>query len=238
MMVTVLTACTSRKVVAAADDLRMRAVPKGNLDDVARDWTARINAAAPTIAAADLYAGRDYRRLATVVAPKRPYVLSAGLGLLAPETRVPSYDATVAAGVEDSVYARASGRFTPRDWFIRLQGRSRLAMPVRRLPSDGLIIAALPARYLAMIADDLVRLGPERIRLFTGSDRAVPQALLGSRMPYDGLLSDIPGYDGPLVGFAERALCHFMEAVLAEIPDATREDHAAAVSRGLRAAHG
>lgn len=236
MTATILTCCTSRKTVAPPPDLRMREIPKGPLEEVARDWTRRANEAQRTKPAADLYAGRDYRRLLATVAPGRPYILSAGLGLLSPETPVPSYDATVAAGVEDSVFARVTGRASPRDWFTQLQTRSRLATPVRDLPRDGLILAALPARYLAMIAEDLIRIGPGRLRLFTGSERGIPSALLPSRMPYDGLLSDVPGYDGPLVGFAERALCHFVSTIHAQDPQGSAAQHARSVSDRLRQA--
>lgn len=231
---TVLTACTSRKTQAVPDALRMRGIPRGSLDEVGRAWTQVVNAAAPVCAADALYAGRDYRRLARQAAPHRLHVVSAGLGLLAPDTPVPGYDATVAAGVEDSVFARILGKTSPRAWFTLLQARSRYATPVRALAGDGLILAALPSRYLAMVADDLIRLGPDRLRLFTGAGRDVPDALQGSLMPYDGLLADVPGYNGPLVGFAERALTHFLAEIHPLLPDGDRLGHQRAVRDALR----
>lgn len=234
---TILTACTSRKVHPAPEMLRLRSIARGPLDEVGRAWTAAINAAAPVSDADRLYAGRDYRRLAEAARPTRPYIVSAGLGLLAPDTIVPSYDATVAGGVEDSVFARVTGQASPRAWFDLLQRRSRYAVSPRTLPAEGLILAALPARYLAMVADDLIRLGPERIRLFTGSDRNLPDALAACRMPYDGLLADVPGYNGPLVGFAERALCHFLTSVCRDAPDDDRDEHRRAVRSALNRAH-
>ncbi len=235
-MHTILTCCTSKKNVAPQPSLCLRDVAQGTLEDVAMEWGRRINAAAPETPAVELYAGRDYRRLVIAAGEVKPFILSAGLGLLAPDTPIPSYDATVAAGVEDSVFARVRGKFSPRDWFDRLQMRSRYAARLRDLPRDGLILAALPARYLAMIAEDLVRLGPERIRLFTGSEKGVPSALLPSRMPYDGLLSDVPGYDGPLVGFAERALSHFLTIPEANQSDVPAHVHHRLVREALRAA--
>lgn len=229
--VVVLTACTSRKTQAVPDALRMRGIPRGSLDEVGRAWARAVNDAAPVCAAQALYAGRDYRRLA---GPNRLHVVSAGLGLLAPDTPVPSYDATVAAGVEDSVFARILGKASPRAWFATLQARSRYALPVHALSGDGLILAALPSRYLAMIADDLVRLGPDRLRLFTGARRDVPDALQNSLMPYDGLLADVPGYNGPLVGFAERALSHFLAEIHPLQPDGDRLGHQRAVRDALR----
>ena len=231
---TLLTACTSRKTEAVPDSLRLRSIPRGPLDEVGRAWTLAVNAAPPVCAAAALYAGRDYRRLARQADAHRLYVVSAGLGLLAPDTLVPSYDATVSAGVEDSVFARIVGKASPRAWFTVLQARSRYATPLRALAGDGLILAALPARYLAMVADDLIRLGPDRLRLFTGAGRDVPEALRGSLMPYDGLLADVPGYNGPLVGFAERALTHFLAEIHPHLPDGDRLAHHQAVRDALR----
>lgn len=232
----VLTACTSRKTQPVSDGLRLRGIPRGPLDEVGRAWTQAVNAAAPVCTAQALYAGRDYLRLARQAGPHRLHVVSAGLGLLAPDTPVPSYDATVAAGVEDSVFARVLGKASPRAWFTMLQARSRYAIPMGALAGDGLVLAALPARYLAMVADDLVRLGPERLRLFTGAHRDVPDALRGSLMPYDGLLADVPGYNGPLVGFAERALSHFLDTIQPALPTGDRLGHQSAVRDALRRA--
>ncbi len=235
-MTTILTACTSRKAHAADPTLMMRNVPSGTMSNVAEAWGARLKAATATCRAEELYRGRDYLRLRQAAGSRRIHILSAGLGLLHPDTMVPSYTATVAASAEDSVYARARGAFSPRDWFFEVQCRSPYAMRPCDLPREGLVLAALPARYLAMIGDDLAHFAQGRLRLFTGSGRDLPSALERYRMPYDGLLADVPGYNGPMVGFAERALCHFLKTVLDAAPAEDADHHATRVRAALRAA--
>jgi hypothetical protein len=88
-----------------------------------------------------------------------------------------------------------------------------------------------------MIAPELASLDPSlrnRLRIFTGSAKAPLPSILGEFvMPYDGRLNGIAGRAGTVSDFAQRALRHFAEVVLAGKGDASASDHRQAVLASL-----
>jgi hypothetical protein len=97
---------------------------------------------------------------------------------------------------------------------------------------------ALPGTYLDLATCDLASLvqqAPDRVRIFTRSDpRAIDAQLRAAIMPYDARLdgphSPLPG---TLADFAQRALRHFAETVLASSPNGDLEQHQKGVLRSL-----
>lgn len=213
--------------------------PSG-FDDVVRDWCARLARAEPVGVAADLYCGRAFRQAES--SAKRLgagfWVASAGLGLVSADTRVPSYSLTVVRGNSDNILERIVGHAGPSEWWSAVGTRRSYGHSIEDSfkSSRGPILVALSAQYLAMVADEMLALPSktlERLRIFSlSSGAAVPASLAPYRMPYDARFD---GEGSPIRGtradFAQRALAHFVEAVLEDDPRGALEQHALRVQR-------
>ena len=105
----VLTSCTNRKRVNAAPGMRARAMAPGVLAAVAECWLDRIGNAVCAVQAESLYAGRGFSEARSVAASESFYIVSAGLGVVPADLRVPAYDLTIAPGAPDNVLALVSG---------------------------------------------------------------------------------------------------------------------------------
>jgi hypothetical protein len=79
----IVTTCSARKAVPALPAIKARSLRRGSLEEVATDWLARLDQAQAATTAADLYSGRGFGH-AKAAANGTPYIISAGLGLLAP----------------------------------------------------------------------------------------------------------------------------------------------------------
>ncbi len=179
---------------------------------MAARWTERLRAATPVAAAKDLYAGRAFvdAGRAARQAGARLVIVSAGLGLIDSETQVPAYGLTTVTRETDSVLSKTQG--TSSAWWSALQSRS--PFQTSAIESEtGLILAALPAAYLAMVADEWIAWPAERLarlRLFTKERPGAP-ALQTAWMPYDDRLDAVEGaHAGTQGDFAQRALRHFV----------------------------
>lgn len=169
-----------------------------------------------------LYAGRGFglAQGAAASVDARLYVLSAGLGLVASDSRVPVYGLTVASGHAESVAARVQGDFDPAAWFEALlkgprslqwadtfgEGRGRVLMALTRPYAEmvGSSMRALPARALA------------RLRIFGASLSAfLPTEVHCAIMPYDARLDAI--IPGTRADFSQRALSHFVREVACRV---------------------
>ncbi len=241
-MTLVITTCTNRKRKPVSDKLHVSALPQAPVADLAVDWVRRLEAAGDVFPASDIYGGRSFQEaaLAADLLNARLMVVSAGLGLVAADARVPPYACTVLADAPDSIAARVVGEYSVRNWWQALQAASpwsgRLASVVGG--SSGLICAALSDAYIEMIADELCALPAgmmARLRLFTRAplNRIVP-ALRAFVMPYDDRLD---GPDSPVRGtrgdFAARALHHFAEYVVSRGDGRSTDEHGAAVEAAL-----
>lgn len=235
----ILTTCSAVKSVEPLPDLLARTLDRAPLPDVSGRWNERLHAATPACCAAALYAGRGFGH-ALAAADGYPWVASAGLGLLSPETQVPSYGATVAAGPEDDVFRRVDGPRDPAGWWRGLRGSPYASTVGDLFDGTGPVLAALSAPYLAMLADDLAGLPPTDLgllRIFTATAvGAVDPRLQAFVMPCDrARQEDVGGYRGVVADYAQRALRHFAETVLPHAPDADADEQAELMA-GLRPA--
>ena len=215
---------------------------QGNLGDVAAQWIELLRGAEPGTAASDLYCGRAFRQAeaAAISARATFLVVSAGLGLVSATTRIPSYSLTVSPGAEDNVLLRISGGASSAEWWgdfaRRSPFRTELAEAARL--ADGPILLALSASYLEMIASELLGLPPRtrgRLRIFTLTPvSALSEGLRAYVLPYDarfdGPNSPMPGTRGD---FAQRALGHFVNMILAADSRSDLDGHAEAVEQML-----
>ncbi len=241
-MTLVITTCTNRKRKPVPDNLHVCALPQAPIAHLAADWVARLEASGDVFRASDIYGGRSFQEamLAADLLDARLMVVSAGLGLIASDARVPPYACTVLVDAADSIAARVVGDFSVRGWWQALGAVSPWSQSLASVVTegDGLICAALSDAYIEMIADELCALpvgALARLRLFTRApiDRIVP-ALRPFVMPYDDRLD---GPDSPVRGtrgdFAGRALHHFVEYVVSKVDGHSAVDHGAAVASAL-----
>lgn len=244
-MAVIVTSCSKRKRFHPAAGLRASVLPKGKLEAIASEWMQRVGAATPVVEASGLYCGRQFSEtLATRLHMQaKMLVISAGLGVLRVEDRVPSYSLTIARGVPDSILPLIDGKIGPSEWWQALIGTSRHHVGLtdalsQTVDDDELILLALPSSYLAMVEREFHSM-PERMlartRIFTApSFRFREERLNPLVMPYDARL-DGPGspMQGTATDFSARAMRHFSTCVLLDKQVGSAREHAAAVSHRL-----
>lgn len=241
-MTLVITTCTNRKRKPIADNLCASALPQAPIADVAFNWAQRLSAAERVFPARDIYGGRSFQEalLAADLLDAQLLIVSAGLGLISADARIPPYACTVLVNAPDSITARVMGDYSIASWWQALAAASPFSQSLASMATsaDGLICAALSDAYMEMIADDLCDLPEEalaRLRLFTRAPlERIAQALRPYVMPYDDRLD---GADSSVRGtrgdFAGRALHHFAEFIVCEGDARSAGEHSAAVEDAL-----
>ena len=233
-MTLVISNCSKRKRTPLDPTLHAGALAEGSSATVATAWAKRLRAAKPTVLAGELYGGRAFHDAAKTAKSldARLAIVSAGLGLVAGTTSVPSYSLTTAAGDPDGILVKTAS--TPSEWWASIQTQSPFHTTAVET-EDGLILAALSSGYLAMVAEEWAQWPSERrdrLRLFTKEQpHGAAEDLLLAWMPYDDRLDALGnGHAGSQSDFAQRALRHFASAIAAE---GTQDEHRRAVEASL-----
>jgi hypothetical protein len=218
----IVTNCTQRKSGQVQVDLAKLPRVRGAAQ-LAAAWRQHVGRASPVGPVQTLYQGRSITDTVASASQLSSswYVVSAGLGLVRSDEPVPAYECTVAAGSELSDRLEHAGA-TTADWWNAITAAE--PHPLSRLIAKGPTLLALPSTYLRMVHDDLAHLSTAKarhLRIFTSTAgaRIVPGHLADCIMPYDDRLESVPGYAGTRADFAQRALRHFVEKlVAAELP--------------------
>jgi hypothetical protein len=128
MEAVVVTSCTNRKRLSPGPGLRARELATGALEDVVQDWLSRLDAAEARVPACRLYCGRAFAESVwTARAIGAPlFIVSAGLGIVAQATQVPSYSLTVAPHSSDGILERAQPA-SVSDWWRQISARSAVS---------------------------------------------------------------------------------------------------------------
>jgi hypothetical protein len=234
LKVTVVTTCTKKKLATP-----WASIPKDKKFDTQQEFLAAWReqlASCPEkrkMAASALYRGRGFQRVMLNVAqPEDVLVLSAGLGLVKATDDLVPYNLTTSSGSPNHVKHNILGAFSDKLWWKDLTQDFSLQseLPNRK----GLILVGLSRSYLSMVVDDLMGLPDDvkaRLRLF-GSDleEEMPFELFDKVMPYDNRLN-LPSspLSGSKIDFSARALQHFFQKILPDLPEGTAEEHAKAV---------
>lgn len=226
--------CASRKRWTTARGLTARELPRESQAAVSTEWLARLARAATQGDAKSLYMGRGFSLGASAAAHASAplFVISAGLGIVAGTSAVPSYGLTIGTRTDDAIGPRIIGGFEPAAWWrtvtegpFSTQWRSVLA-------ADGLILVAMSQAYAGLVAEDLRSLNKadiRRLRIFgIGLNHVLPAAFGPSIMPYDARLDSL--LPGTRTDFAQRALGHFVRTIL---PSSDPAKDAAAVALEL-----
>lgn len=228
----VITICTFRKRARPEFGSTPASLSIDSQSVVQAAWIGKVQTLPADTAAGNLYAGRGFGLAANAakIAGAKLYILSAGLGLVAADRKVPLYGLTVSAGNSESVAARVVGDFDAAAWFSGLLSSPLSDRWVDALgPSSGRILIALTRPYAEMVGESLSALGPEvlaRLRIFGVSLAPVlPVSLHPALAPYDARLDTI--LPGTRSDFSQRALHHFVGLVAGDGEQGRDADYAA-----------
>ncbi len=214
----IVTICTHRKRVRPAATSTAVSLPCDSQAAVQSAWIGKIATLQREVRAAALYAGRGFGLAAEAakIADAKLYILSAGLGLVAADQRVPVYGLTVSSGCAESVVSKVIGEFDGAAWFAGLLSgphSKRWADAVGR--GSGRVLVALTRPYAEMVGRSLADLDPsilDRLRIFGASlATALPPKLGPALAPYDERLDAV--LPGTRADFSQRALLHFVRTV-------------------------
>src|SRR5271157_1486274 len=215
----VIIPCSKSKVIHPASEAFALSLSRAEQRCVEKEWLERLHSLPLVVVAGGLYAGRGfaYGLRAAVAAGARLYIVSAGLGLVAADCRVPTYGITVSGGGEESIRPRVAGKFDISQWW-KAVSCGPYATPMVQVfeQFDGLIIIGASRPYIKMIAGALAALSDAHIArlriLGAQADDLLPARLAGCLHHYDveEVNSVIPGtrYD-----FAQRALLYFVKGL-------------------------
>ena len=210
----VITICTHRKKAAPPSAATPVSLPVGTQEAVQSAWMERLRALPANVEASKLYSGRGFG-LATQAAElvrSKLYILSAGLGLVPSDRKVPVYGLTVSGGHAESVAARVTGELDISAWFSALCSGPHSDQWTDALGrGSGRVLIALTRPYAEMVGESLSALEPQvlaRLRIFGASlGDALPASLHPALAPYDDRLDAI--FPGTRADFAQRAMLHF-----------------------------
>lgn len=230
-----VTNCTGRKRQPPAAGLTARSLPQGTYQALAENWTHRVADATERFFANEVYCGRamtETRKAADAVNAEILFV-SAGLGAVSWDARIPSYSLTAVSGSPDSIENKLCESYDSREWWRTLNGflDPQYSLRQRMLRyKGGLIVVALPRSYLELTQDSFVELPApiqEKLRV-VGPRRVsdVPEHLRSHWLPYDARFDDArTGYNGTASDFPHRALNHFATRILSPYPGESVTEH-------------
>jgi len=245
MKIAIITACTNRKKIPPSSLLCANNLPVGDQNDLLYSWKKRVNESpySDRIPVTSLYAGRGFFEILKTIKNNHKiqlWVVSAGLGLVNGEEKVPSYNLTISPSTRDSIQNKLIDgmQFDYRSWWHEIN--SKLNYNDNHLSSlikarkDTIFVISLPKSYLDFVASDLFSLDERslsRVR-FLGSNSIsfVPEIAKDFVMPYD------ERFDGPesinpgtRSDFFQRITRHFVECILPYNLSATHKEHAKTV---------
>jgi hypothetical protein len=224
------------KRISAAD------LAPGSISHLSSSWKSLLKNGKLKLAARDLYCGRGFQeaKISANLLNADHWIVSAGLGLVHIDQKIPAYDLTISGTGSTSIRQKVAGSiFEASKWWTHINKGNEISAIkelVEHTPS-GLIIIAMPGSYFDMITSDLQLLSPrdlKRIRIIGPTKEKVPISLQDCRMPYDERLD---GKDSPLPGtrsdFPQRAAHHFAKFIWPQSKRSSAKTHSELVLRSL-----
>jgi hypothetical protein len=223
-MTIIITNCTNRKKGLVEKELNADSLDIDVIDIVAKQWMDRLSHAKVCNIAGQVYCGRSFREASdSAEYLKSPlYIVSAGLGVVNSESKIPLYNLTVSNGVTNSINSKIINKTNPNEWWQLIITENPFGKSLSDVIvdySENLILIALSKPYISLIKDELANI-PEQIQKnlrFFGKNLNLflPDHLIENWMPYDDRLdSSGIGYSGTQTDFAQRALRHFVMEIL------------------------
>lgn len=244
--IVLITNCTARKRIRAHPNLQLCSVPRGSIPKMAHKWAQRIHSAPGLLPAHQMYTGRGIRESARAasLADGQLYVLSAGLGLVGANNKIPAYEATISGSSDNNPIRRSrNGGNSSFEWWQHVTRFLGTPSPLRKLVEDStqdtIVILAISRPYLLMVSEELTALSRrdlQRVRILShGPPRGLPKSLHSAVIKYgeqfDGPDSPLPGTKGD---FLQRAAVHFIGSVVNSECAGTSYDHQLEVDEFLR----
>jgi hypothetical protein len=169
--------------------------------------------------AAELYRGRAFGLAtgAAAIVKGDLGIISAGLGYVRGEVRIPSYDLTIRSSGPASVAKRIDGPFDPQAWWESVGNGPYASDLSSECAGRPRVLVCLSRAYASMVIGDLLKIAsssPDCLRIFGLSiGDALPLALQRFVLPYDERLEQM-GRPGTRVDFPQRALMDYLENVV------------------------
>lgn len=211
----IVSPCSNRKKASIDMGLQAAKLAPGTIQGVAAQWRSWLDAKPRPYTAQNLYCGRSFgdANWSARASGMPHYIVSAGLGIVGPDDKIPSYAMTTAGSSDENVLRKCPTGTIASDWWNAAFPNGVLAGLISKANSK--VFLALPSVYLQMVKDELLSLpfaDLKKIRILTGaSDTLVADRLRDFILPYD---SRLDGPDSPIPGtksdFASRALRHFV----------------------------
>jgi hypothetical protein len=220
--------------------LRAADLCKGSARAVAEEWSDRLREAPERVTASELYAGRSFREAtaAAKIVGAELLIVSAGLGLIRSDQKVPAYALSAVPGSTDSVLSCLPSVLKGADWWSAISKASPFANDLKQIARrrTGVVLLSLSQPYLALLLEDLRSFDEDQLKRLRVITRApldsIDPFLRPQFMPYDDRLD---GADSPIRGtrgdFASRATHHFAREILSKNPTGSAGDHGAQVRR-------
>jgi hypothetical protein len=215
----VVTNCSSVK--KRRDPVLSPSLSSRNLEELAKSWVGKLSKAKTLEKVIDTYGGRTFKEAisASQLVEAELSVISAGLGLVKADEKIPNYNLTISTGDGSiSTWLRDRG-LQSKDWWKALNHHLNKDSSISNLLIDASgVIFALPSSYLKLIQHELDSLcieELERIYIITSEagQLGLSKQLRQRCLPYDERLDGAINYQGTRNDFAQRALKHFVEEV-------------------------
>ena len=211
----IIASCSSQKRVLAEIGLDASASQAIDLNQFAQGWVTIVNQAKTKHPATDVYAGVGLsaaKEAAKCLNAKLQF-LSAGMSLVDSTSKIPGYNLTISeSGPTPFSKVDTGGTFS--DWWTALNNAFGYHEPLYQSVRNnkGLVLIALPANYLRMVQDELLRIASDfgdRVRIITSTKTELHPRLDGLSIRYDQRLNALEGNKGANASFNQRALLNF-----------------------------
>lgn len=237
-----VTNCTATKKITAGEPILLRNW-SGSVSRRFHSWRLAIDKANSVITARDCYGGDSWSQsvAALNVDPDKNqlWVLSAGLGLITANHKIPNYSATFVSNDIDSV---ASDKLGKSEWWNMLVGWRRESQGIGCITDlavanpQSVLIVAVSSSYFSIIENDLVSaraalISPDNLLVISAGTRRLT-ALGKSLLPIDARFENIVG--GARATLNARMLRHIIEKYKSQVIDASRiSDYLSSLAENL-----
>ena len=217
-------------------------MPIGEQTDYSSEWLQRLDKSIATglelYPAAQLYCGRSFTEAALAAKQANHYIVSAGLGLLESQTKIPAYALTVTGNTPDNLRQQVK-KFDLEAWWRTLESSPFSTRTIAKVCADSkLVILALPSNYLDLITSRLLEikaLDRQKIRIVGVPKASMHPALADLAMPIDarldGPMSSLPGTK---TDFAVRSARFMVENTISALPTGNAEEHSGHLEKILK----
>jgi len=214
----IITPCSDRKYGFTPEHMRAASLPFGSLPSVANEWAVRVKESIPTNAARDVYAGRSFVELkaAQSLVSADLVIISAGLGIVRGQQKIPNYGITVSRSASDSIFKKIEGKAQSTEWWSHLQKTMGAKFDLNSIDFGAydLVLMIMSKNYAKMVSGDLSLMSEDvikKLRVFgVGINSLMPLKLRDNILSYDQRLNG-PDYDhlGTMTDLSARCLLDF-----------------------------